>query len=149
MYSRATSGIPGVPPLLLPLSGDFAAQLRSWSIAAATVAASVSALMACQKACPGNHFPLRSLPCNRTPDKTHLVNWSEHSDSWLVKLFSLDWLEQKPAVSRPFVEWFGHPCSTANFNQKHLGMPAMFCFGCCVEVLAVIDFTNYSFPWYS
>ena len=35
----------------------------------------------------------------------HLTVWSEHSDSSVVKLCALDWLEQKPAARCvPFVE---------------------------------------------
>ena len=34
-------------------------------------------------------------PSSSTPDLTHLINWSQSSESWLVKLCALDWLEQK------------------------------------------------------
>ena len=37
-------------------------------------------------------------PSSSTPDLTHLINWSQSSESWLVKLCALDWLEQKPAL---------------------------------------------------
>ena len=43
-------------------------------------------------------------PSSSTPDVTHLINWSQSSESWLVKLCALDWLEQKPGVKQPFVE---------------------------------------------
>ena len=42
-----------------------------------------------------------------TPDLTHLINWSQSSESSLVKPCALDWLEQKPAATRPFLK-FGH-----------------------------------------
>ena len=43
-------------------------------------------------------------PSSSTPDLTHLINWSQSSESWLVKLCALDWLEQKSAATWPFVE---------------------------------------------
>ena len=43
-------------------------------------------------------------PSSSTPDLTYLINWSQSSESWLVKLCALDWLEQKPAATRLFVE---------------------------------------------
>ena len=38
-------------------------------------------------------------PSSSTPDLTHLINWSQSSESWLVRLCALDWLEQKPAAT--------------------------------------------------
>lgn len=36
---------------------------------------------------------------NLTPDRTHLINWSESWDNWFVRLCVLDLLEQKPTHS--------------------------------------------------
>ena len=47
-------------------------------------------------------------PRKDTPDCTRLINWSKSADSWLVKLCVLDWLERKPAATRPFVELVCH-----------------------------------------
>ena len=43
-------------------------------------------------------------PSRRTPDLTGLINWSQSSDSWLVKL-SLGWSEQKPAATQAPLEY--------------------------------------------
>ena len=50
---------------------------------------------------------------------THLISWSQSSDSRLVKLCALDWLEQKPAGTQPFMEQFGHAWDRLN-NTKAL-----------------------------
>lgn len=43
-------------------------------------------------------------PSTSTADCTHLINWSDSSDSWLVELCVRDWLDQRPAATRPLVE---------------------------------------------
>ena len=60
-------------------------------------------------------------PSSSTSDLTHLINWSQSSESSLVKPCALDWLEQKPAATWPFVEQFGHACFRGCRRIWHLG----------------------------